>query len=158
MIVYNSLYYHAVNDLPIYEDGVLSLDYLYSYIKSIIVRLQDDCEDRISIGENSYLLHEDDLTIISNFKIDYEITFATQDDEDDFDAKLDAISDFITFSTAAGSDIGFDKFNNKEILMINFHTGTNLGRYLDNINTNRRVAINHFNIGGFLDINCFSYK
>lgn len=143
----------TINDLPIYEDGVLSLDYLYSYIKSIIVRLQDDCEDRVSIGEDSYLLHEDDLTIINNFKIDYEITFPTQDDEDDFDAKLTAIKDFVTFSTVVdGSNIGFDKFKNKEILMINFHTGTNLGRYLDNINTNRRVAINHFNIGSFLDI------
>lgn len=143
----------TINDLPIYEDGVLSLDYLYSYIKSIIVRLQDDCEDRVSIGEDSYLLHEDDLTIISNFKIDYEVTFPTQDDEDDFDAKLTAIKNFVTFSAVAdGSNVGFDKFKDKEVLMINFHTGTNLGRYLDNINTNRRVAINHFNIGSFLDI------
>ena len=142
-----------INDLPIYEDGVLSLDYLYSYIKSIIVRLQDDCEDRVSIGEDSYLLHEDDLTIISNFKIDYEVTFPTQDDEDDFDAKLTAIKNFVTFSTVEdGSDVGFDKFKDKEVLMINFHTGTNLGNYLDNINNDRRAAINHFTVGSFLDI------
>ena len=142
----------TINNISIYEDGVLSLDNLYTYIKSIIVRLQEDCEDRVSIGENNYLLHEDDLDIINSFKIDYEITFPSTDDETDFDDKLEAIKHFVTFSTVTASDVGYTKYSNTNILMINFNTGTNLGRYLDNINNDRRVAINHFNIGSFLDI------
>ena len=143
----------VINDIPVYTDGVLSLEDLYTYIRSIIVRLESDCEDKTLIAGRSYLLHEDDLTITGDYKIDYEITFPSADDEADFDDKLTAITEFVTFSEAAsGAAVGFDKFKNDKILMINFHTGTNLGRYLDNINSNRRLAINHFDIGGFLDI------
>ena len=143
----------VINDIPVYTDGVLSLEDLYTYIRSIIVRLESDCEDKTLIAGRSYLLHEDDLTITGDYKIDYEITFPTADDEADFDDKLTAITEFVTFSEAAsGAAVGFDKFKNDKILMINFHTGDNLGRYLDNINSNRRLAINHFDIGGFLDI------
>lgn len=143
----------VINDIPVYTDGVLSLEDLYTYIRSIIVRLESDCEDKTLIAGRSYLLHEDDLTITGNYKIDYEITFPTADDEADFDDKLTAITEFVTFSEASsGTAVGFDKFKNDKILMINLHTGDNLGRYLDNINSNRRLAINHFDIGGFLDI------
>ena len=143
----------VINDIPVYTDGVLSLEDLYTYIRSIIVRLESDCEDKTLIAGRSYLLHEDDLTITGDYKIDYEITFPSADDEADFDDKLTAITEFVTFSEAAsGAAVGFDKFKNDKILMINFHTGDNLGRYLDNINSNRRLAINHFDIGGFLDI------
>lgn len=144
----------SINDYSVYDNGVLNIENMQSYITDILARLLTDFQNKSYINSKTYNLNDSDVAILNDteYNINYDIYFPTSGDKDDFEEKADLLNSLLSFSIITGSNIGFNAFRNNRVLVMEVRTHNVLGKYLNNINTNRRLAINQFTIGSFLDI------
>lgn len=145
----------TINNILVYDDGVVDLERLYSYIKTLIARFIDDAMNKSLITTLSYTLNDNDVCVFNvdnEYSINYEIKFAGTSDQEDFEDKIGLLDELISFNIVEGKNVGFKSYKDTEVLVMNVQTHKVLDNYLKNINPDRRKAINNFTIGSFLEI------
>ncbi len=141
-------------NIPVYDDGILSLEALNKYIKVMFTRAIEDIQNKALYTGMTYTLNDQDIFDFdgSEYSIHYMIKFFSADDQEDFEDKMDLVEELISFTTVKGYEIGFTSFSNEDVLVMEVQTHKVLDNYLRNISSNRRTAVNKFTIKTFLDI------
>lgn len=144
----------TINDILIYDDGEVNLDNLYKYIKSILVRFLTDATNKAYVSNLIYTLNSDDSLVFDSdeYSVHYEIKYANETDKEEFEDKIDLLNELVNFSLVKGSNVGFDVYKDDDVLVMEVQTHKVLDNYLKNISSDRRNAINKFNIKSFLEI------